>query len=100
MYGDNPTFIPVHRDDLINNVTFNINEVFYERYSYESGYVKLNINLQPGEYIITADFCGYKVSNNITVFPVLSAGDLEMAYLDGSTFNVTVLNGQGRPYAG
>ena len=80
-------------------VTFNINGVFYERTTNESGYAKLNINLQPGDYIITADYGGCKVSNNITVKSVLSANDLTMSYRDGSTFNANLVDGQGNPLA-
>ena len=81
-------------------VTFNINGVFYERYSNDEGFVKLNINLLPNHYIITAEFNGCMVSNNISVLPVLEAKDLIMTYGDGSTFNVTLVDGQGKPYAG
>ncbi len=80
-------------------VTFNINGVFYTRYSNENGNVKMNINLNPGEYIITADYNGLKASNNIKVLPTISAKDLTMKYKDGSQFEAKVLNGNGQPYA-
>ena len=80
-------------------VTFNINGVLYTRQTNASGDVKLNINLQPGEYIITADYNGCMVSNKITVLPVLITKDLSMKYRDGSTFNATLLDGQGKPSA-
>ena len=80
-------------------VKFNINGVFYERKTDENAIARLNINLAPGEYIITSIFEGYMASNKITVLPVLSASDLEMHYRDGSTFNVTVFDGQGNPLA-
>jgi len=81
-------------------VTFNINGVFYERYSNDEGFVKLNINLPPNDYIITAEFNGCRVSNNISVLPVLEAKNLKMSYKDGSRFNATLVDGQGNPYAG
>ena len=80
-------------------VKFNINGVFYERKTDENAIARLNINLAPGEYIITSIFEGYMASNKITVLPVLSASDLEMHYMDGSTFNATVFDGQGNPLA-
>lgn len=80
-------------------VTFNINGVFYERKANESGQVKLNINLEPGEYIITADYKGCRVSNNITVLSILNASDLTKAYKDSTPFKVQVLDGQGKPLA-
>ena len=82
------------------NVTFNINGVFYTRQTNASGEVKLNINLQPGKYVITANYNGCMVSNSITVLPTLITKDLAMKYRDGSTFNATVLDGQGKPLAG
>ena len=37
-------------------VTFNVNGVLYNRTTDESGIAKLNINLHPGDYIITAEY--------------------------------------------
>ena len=81
------------------NITMNINGVFYNRTTNENGTARLNINLNPGEYILTAidPLTGLQMSYNITVLPTLNATDLEMKYKDGSTFNVTVLDGQGNP---
>ena len=81
-------------------VTFNINGVMYERKTNESGYAKLNINLQPGDYIITAMYGDCNVANNITVKPVLNATDIKMTYKDGTQFKATLVDGQGKPYAG
>ncbi|WP_295611989.1 Ig-like domain-containing protein [uncultured Methanobrevibacter sp.] len=80
-------------------VTFNINGVFYERYTNETGHVKMNINLPPGEYIITAEYEGCKVSNKITVLPILKATDVTMKYRDGTQFKATLVDEQGKPYA-
>ena len=83
------------------NVTMNIHGVLYTRTTNENGTARLNINLAPGEYILTATdpFTGLEMSYNITVLPTLIASDLEMKYKDGSTFNATVLDGQGKPLA-
>ena len=48
-------------------ITFNINGVFYERTTNESGIAKLNINLQKGKYIITSSYNGAKIANTVTV---------------------------------
>ena len=81
------------------NITMNINGVFYNRTTNENGTARLNINLNPGEYILTAvdPLTGLQMSYNITVLPTLDAADLEMTYKDESTFNVTVLDGRGKP---
>ena len=81
-------------------VTFNINGVMYERKTNESGHAKLNINLQPGDYIITAMYGGCNVANNITVKPILNATNVTMKYRDGTQFKASLVDGQGNPYAG
>jgi ribosomal protein L30E len=80
-------------------VKFNINGVFYERQTNESCIAKLTINLPPGDYVITAEYNGYKVSNNIVVLPVLSAEDITMKYRDGSKFVATLVDGHGKAYS-
>ena len=79
-------------------VTFNINGVFYTRTTNASGIAKLNINLVPGDYIITAEYGECKVSNKITVLPVLSAEDITMKYRDGTKFVATLVDGQGKAF--
>ena len=81
------------------NVTFNINGVFYTRTSNETGHVKLNINLQPGDYIITADYNGFVVSNNVHVLSTLYGQDLTKNYGDSNQFKVRVLDNVGNPLA-
>lgn len=48
-------------------VLFNINGVFYNRTSDDNGNVALNINLMPGEYIITDYYMEEMLSDKITV---------------------------------
>ena len=50
------------------NITLNINGVFYNRLTNGNGTAKLNINLEPGEYILTATdpLTGLQMSYNIT----------------------------------
>jgi hypothetical protein len=87
---------PVGENEVVR---FNINGVFYERKTNSSGHVKLNINLNPGDYIITAEYKGLRVSNNVKVLPILSAENLTMHYLDGSKFEAKLLNNVGNPFA-
>lgn len=81
-------------------VTFNINGVFYNRTTNESGIAKLNINLEPGNYIITAEYNDCRASNNITVSPVLSAKNLTKKYGTQNQFVATLIDGQGKAFAG
>lgn len=82
------------------NITMNINGVFYTRTTNENGTAKLNINLESGTYILTAadPVTGLLMSYNITVLPVLITHDLNMTYKDGSKFTAKLLNGQGMSY--
>jgi len=80
-------------------VIFNINGVLYARTSNDEGYASLNINLNPGNYIITAEYGGCKVSNNIVVKSVLLSNDLSFRRGYTSSFEVTLLDGQGRLYS-
>ena len=82
------------------SVEFNINGVFYTRTSNATGHVKMNINLNPGTYIITANYKGLMTSNTIIVKPILQAKDLNMKYKDGSKFEAKLVDGQGKPFAG
>ena len=82
------------------SIELNINGVFYKKTSDENGYIKLNINLPPGNYIVTAEYKELKESNIITVLSVLETDDLIMRYNDGSEFKAMILDGQGNPYAG
>ena len=81
------------------NVTFNINGVFYTRTTDASGMALLNVNLIPGDYVITAEYKGCKVSNNIKVLPTLTAEDMTKKYGQAGAFEATLVNGQGKPYA-
>lgn len=89
-------------------VTFNINGVFYTRYTDNTGHVKLNINLNPGTYIITAEYNGYRTSNTVTVISTLyeyseyhenipyDPYQHKMIYREGA-FRVVALDGYGNP---
>ena len=79
-------------------VTFNINGVLYDRFTNSEGYAKLNILLNPGEYIITVEYNGLKASNNITVLNILFGNDVEMEYKNESKYTVLLLDGEGNPY--
>ncbi len=80
-------------------VTFNINGVFYKRMTNSEGIAKLNINLNPGEYVITAEYKDSMISNNIKVLPILLTKDLTMHYQDKSKFEAKLLDGKGNPFA-
>lgn len=69
------------------DVMFNINGVFYYRETNAEGIAKLNINLNPGEYVLTAvdPLTGLHMSYNITVLSRLSGEDV-FSYPVGSYY--------------
>ena len=81
------------------NVTFNINGVFYTKTTNDEGIATLNINLNPGTYIITAMYKDCFVSNNITVLPVLTTSDLTKYFGIPASLNSKLVDGQGNPLA-
>ena len=81
------------------NVTFNINGVFYTRQTNASGQAKLNINLNPGSYAtVTTSYKGCAVANTVEVLPILYAEDLVKTYGTADQFKVLLVDGQGNPY--
>ena len=81
-------------------VTFNINGVFYDRKTNNQGIARLNLNLAPNDYIITADYKGCKVSNNIHIKPVLTGKDLTKQFGDITPFSAKLVDGHGLPAIG
>ena len=99
-YRNDSQFVVRVLNRTSGSVTFNINGVFYTRQINQTGHAKLNINLNPGRYIITT-ICGdYVNSNNITVLSKLYANDLEMYQRDGSQFLVKLLDDNGNRLSG
>ena len=68
-------------------VTFYVNGVYYNRTTDSNGRAKLNINLNPGEYVLTAvdPLTGLHMSYNITVLSRLSGEDV-FSYPVGSYY--------------
>ena len=79
------------------NVTMNINGVFYNRLTNDDGVARLNINLNPGIYILTAYHpdTGLEYSNIITVLSRIETTDIGMFYKDGTGFDALLLDEKG-----
>lgn len=93
-------FADTHGNPLKNtDVSFNINGVFYERKTNEIGIARLNINLNPGKYILTAinPVNNEMHSNMITVLSSIISNDMKMKFRDGSRFEVLLYGGNGKP---
>lgn len=95
------TLLDEKGNPIANNtaVQFNVNGVFYTRYTNENGTAKLNIKLYPEHYIITIIHPKGEKGYNITVLPTIISKDLVKYYKNESQFYATFLNGQGKPIA-
>ena len=84
---------------LVNaSVVFNINGVFYKKQTDGRGMAKLNINLCPGVYILTAmhpDTLMY--GSNITVLSTIQANDVVKFFRNGTQYCAKFLDGCGSP---
>ena len=83
---------------LVNaSVIFNINGVFYKKQTDDNGMAKLNINLRPGVYILTAinSVTGESKGFNITVKSLIESNDLTKYYRNDSNFEVKIYNKDG-----
>ena len=57
-----------HGKPLANqNVSFNVNGVFYHKVTGDDGVASLTINLMSGKYIITSSWNNFQTGNNITI---------------------------------
>ena len=90
------------KGNLLKNteITFNINGIFYTKTTNGDGMARLNINLIPNTYILTAynPSSGEKHTNIITVLPnIVENHDLTKYYKNESKFSFRLLDNQGRP---
>ena len=92
------TFYGKDGEPLANmSVKFNINGVFYNRTTDSNGTASLNINLNPGEYILTAynDITGEEKGFNVFVKSLIETMDLTKYYMNASGYLVKVWNKDG-----
>ena len=82
------------------DVNFNINGVFYTRTTNDQGIARMNINLNPGTYILTAQnhVSGESCGNIITVLPnIVENHDLTKYYKNKTQYLVRLLDDTGKP---
>ena len=81
-----------------SDITFNINGVFYNRKTNENGIAHLNINLNSGEYILTAIHNnGLMYSNKIVVLPSINGSDVTKFYKNGTQYRAKFYAADGGP---
>ena len=92
------TFVDGQGNVLVNKtVKFNINGVFYNRTTNASGVAKLNINLYPGNYVITAynPINNEAIASNVTVLSTINGSDIKKYVKNATQYIVTLVDGQG-----
>lgn len=77
-------------------VVFKLNKKTYSVKTDKNGYASLKISLKPGKYTITTSFNGTKVSNKITVKPLISAKNIIGKKVKKVTFKVKLVNKNGK----
>ena len=84
---------------LVNaSVVFNINGVFYKKQTDYNGVARLNINLFPGKYILTAMHPdGLMYGYNITVLSTIHGDDIVKFFRNGTQYCAKFLDGCGSP---
>ena len=104
MFRNNTQYYAIFTDSQGNflknkNIQFNINGVFYTRTTNDKGIAMMNINLNPGKYVITSKnlVTGEQSGNNITVKSLIVQKDLIKHYLNASKFQTTIYNKDGSP---
>ena len=78
-------------------VSFNLHGIIYNRTTDKNGAAKLNINLDAGDYIITAfnSATGEMKSNNIKVISLIESDDLTKYYRNATQFVVRIHTADG-----
>ena len=80
-------------------VLFKVNGKKYNIKTDKNGYATCKINLKPKKYTITATYNGFKVSNKITVKPILI--DKKISIKNGKIkFKVKLVKTNGKPLKG
>ena len=77
-------------------VIFKVNGKKYKVKTDKKGYATLSIKLNPKQYIVTAQFNGTKVSNKITVKPVLTTKITSNKKTKKTKFSAKLLNSKGK----
>ena len=83
-----------------HKVKFKVNKKTITAKTDKNGYASMKINLKAGKYAITASYDGYKVSNRITVKPVLTAKDILGINVKKVKFKVKLVNKNGKALKG
>lgn len=81
-------------------VTFKINGKTYKHKTNKNGYASLKINLKPKTYTITATYNKFKVSNKITVKPVLTAKNVSIKKGKKIVFRAKLVSTKGKALKG
>ncbi len=94
------TFLNSYGKPLTNSVVyFNINGIMYKQITDNKGIATLNINLNPGNYVVTAinPLNNEMRSNNITVLSTISGDNVVKYYKNNTNYQAKFFNSAGNP---
>ena len=77
-------------------VIFKVNGKTYRIKTDKKGYATLSVKLNPKQYVVIAQFNGTKVSNKITVKPVLTTKITSNKKTKKTKFSAKLLNSKGK----
>ena len=91
-----------YKGNLIKNtdIKFNINGIYYTRTTDDKGVARMNINLPPGTYVITAENPNSTelYTNVIKVLPsIVENHDLTKYYKNASKYTLRIIGDDGKP---
>ena len=82
------------------SVKFTIKGKQYNIKTDKNGYASFKITLKPNKYVVVVSYAKYKVSNKITVKPVLTAKNVSKKKGKPIKFKAKLVNGKGKPLKG
>ena len=99
-YKDGTRFKAEIRDaneNPINNtqLTFNLNNLNYQRYTNENGEASIAINLNPGKYIVTTTVNGTSANNSINIKSTIYSADVVKIYRNATQYYAKFLDSTG-----
>lgn len=97
--GSNYTVVLSQNNNPVKNasVSLNLNGVSYTQSTDEDGKVFLPLNLDAGDYEISATYSGTVEKSNVKVLPVITAKNVTKTYSNTKKYSATFLNTDGSP---
>lgn len=79
------------------SVTLKVNGVSYTKSTDKNGKVSIPLNVNAGNYVVTATYGKTSNSTNVKVLPVVKGSDVTKTYSNTKKYSATFLNSDGSP---